>query len=350
FNNYPILNKRYLVLVLIGKGGFSEVHKAFDLIEQRYVACKIHQLNNDWKEERKANYIRHAVREYEIHKKLDHPRIVKLYDVFEIDTNAFCTVLEYVDGPDLDFFLKQNRIISERESRAIISQLINALKYLNELPNPVIHYDLKPANILLESNFTNSCTVSIGLDSSHIISPVDIKITDFGLSKIVEMQDCESSPGAIELTSQGAGTYWYLPPETFITGSRPPKISSKVDVWSVGIIFYQILYGVKPFAHDMSQTAILEQQAILNQAKLTLRFPNKPVISAEAKNFIKKCLVYDDSKRPDVISLANDEYLKPSTYKNKQIPEFLGSNTAGSQVSSSGVYNDSQTSQDFGKD
>ena len=81
------------------------------------MACKIHQLNREWKDERKANYIRHAVREYEIHKKLQHPRIVKLFDVFEIDTNTFCTVLEYCDGPDMDFYLKQNKNISERESR-----------------------------------------------------------------------------------------------------------------------------------------------------------------------------------------------------------------------------------------
>lgn len=50
---------------------------------------------------------RHALREYNIHKALDHPRVVKLYDVFEIDANSFCTVLEYCDGHDLDFYLKQ---------------------------------------------------------------------------------------------------------------------------------------------------------------------------------------------------------------------------------------------------
>lgn len=92
-----------MLLDLIGKGGFSEVYQAFDVKEQRYVACKIHQLSTDWKEDKKANYIklvssvqsnidqfllRHALREYNIHKKLDHPRIVKLFDVFEIDANS----------------------------------------------------------------------------------------------------------------------------------------------------------------------------------------------------------------------------------------------------------------------
>lgn len=59
FNNHPVLNDRYLLLMLLGKGGFSEVHKAFDLKEQRYVACKVHQLNKDWKEDKKANYIKY---------------------------------------------------------------------------------------------------------------------------------------------------------------------------------------------------------------------------------------------------------------------------------------------------
>lgn len=144
YNNHPVLNDRYFLLMLLGKGGFSEVHKAFDLKEQRYVACKVHQLNKDWKEDKKANYIKHAIREYNIHKLLDHPRVVKLYDVFEIDANSFCTVLEYCSGHDLDFYLKQHKVINEKEARLIIIQVVSALKYLNEIKPPVIHYDLKP--------------------------------------------------------------------------------------------------------------------------------------------------------------------------------------------------------------
>ena len=99
------------------------MHKGFDLKEQRYVACKIHQLNKDWKDDKKANYIKHALREYNIHKALEHSRIVNLFDVFEIDANSFCTVLEYCDGHDLDFHLKQHKTIAEREARSIIMQV-----------------------------------------------------------------------------------------------------------------------------------------------------------------------------------------------------------------------------------
>ncbi len=135
--------------------------------------------------------IRHALREYNIHKALDHPRVVKLYDVFEIDANSFCTVLEYCDGHDLDFYLKQHKTIPEREARSIIMQVVSALKYLNEIKPPVIHYDLKPGNLLLTEG--NVCG--------------EIKITDFGLSKVMDEENYNPDHG-MDLTSQGAGTYW----------------------------------------------------------------------------------------------------------------------------------------------
>ena len=89
-------------------------------------------------------FFRHALREYHVHKHLTHPRVVKLHDVFEIDSNSFATVLEYVEGNDLDFYLKQQKTIPEREARIMICQVVSALKYFNELKPPIIHYDLKP--------------------------------------------------------------------------------------------------------------------------------------------------------------------------------------------------------------
>merc|ERR1711933_111546 len=90
-----VLNERYVCTNLLGRGGFSEVHRGYDLLEHKYIAAKIHQLNSHWSDERKKNYTKHATREYDIHKSLHHPNIVSLYDVFGIDVNSFCTVLEY---------------------------------------------------------------------------------------------------------------------------------------------------------------------------------------------------------------------------------------------------------------
>ncbi|VDL95619.1 unnamed protein product [Schistocephalus solidus] len=274
FKDHPLLNDRYLLLSLLGKGGFSEVHKGFDLKENRYVACKIHQLNPAWPKDKKDNYIKHALREIEIHKTLNHQRIVKVFDVFDIDHDAFCTVLEYCEGNDLDFFLKQNKIIPEREAKSIICQVISALKYLNERKPPVIHYDLKPGNILLGSGQVAG----------------EIKITDFGLSKLMT-EDLYNPDTGMDLTSQGAGTYWYLPPECFETGREPPKISSK------------------PFGHNMSQADILHQNTILHAKAIV--FPSVPKVSDGAKEFIRKCCTYQKELRPDVFQLCNDDYLKP---------------------------------------
>ncbi|CAJ1079372.1 hypothetical protein PFLUV_G00144890 [Xyrichtys novacula] len=316
FKDHPTLNERYLLLHLLGRGGFSEVYKAFDLIEQRYAAVKIHQLNKNWREEKKENYHKHACREYRIHKELDHPRIVKLYDYFSLDTDTFCTVMEYCEGNDLDFYLKQHKLMSEKEARSIVMQIVNALKYLNEIKPPIIHYDLKPGNILLVDG--TACG--------------EIKITDFGLSKI--MDDDNYGVDGMDLTSQGAGTYWYLPPECFVVGKEPPKISNKVDVWSVGVIFFQCLYGRKPFGHNQSQQDILQENTILKATDV--QFPVKPVSSNEAKAFIRRCLAYRKEDRVDVHQMGSDPYLLPHMRRSSSSGN-LQMSAAGSGLASSSI-------------
>ncbi|KAL1348067.1 hypothetical protein HN51_024058 [Arachis hypogaea] len=289
FNNFQILHHRYALLNLLGKGGFSEVYKAFDLVEHRYVACKLHGLNPQWSEEKKQSYMRHAIREYNIHKSLVHHHIVRLWDIFEIDQNTFCTVLEYCSGKDLDAVLKATPILPEKEARVILVQIFQGLIYMNKRTQKIIHYDLKPGNVLFDE---------LGI----------AKVTDFGLSKIVE--DDVGSQG-MELTSQGAGTYWYLPPECFEL-SKTPYISSKVDVWSAGILFYQMLFGRRPFGHDQTQERILREDTIIKARKVD--FPTRPAVSNEAKDFIRRCLTYNQIERPDVLTIAQDPYL---TYSKK---------------------------------
>lgn len=193
------LHDRYLPLNILGKGGFSEVWRAYDLVDLRHVAVKIHQLEASWSDAKKENYTKHVSREYEIHREVRHPRIVSLYDVFEIDTDSFATVLECCEGTDLDTVLKDQGRLGERDARAILLQVLSGMRYLST-PSAdgrrqgIIHYDLKPGNILFDAEGR-------------------AKITDFGLSKIV---DTENLGEGMELTSQGAGTYWYLPPECFL--------------------------------------------------------------------------------------------------------------------------------------
>jgi tousled-like kinase len=280
---WPVLHNRYLLLMLLGKGGYSEVYKAYDLVDHIEIALKFHQLNSNWPEAIKANYIKHALRENQIHRELNHPRIVKHYDTLEIDNNCFCTILEYCPGEDLHNYLKKHKTLTEKEAKALILQIFSGLKYMNEQKERIIHFDLKPHNILLNNG--------------------EVKITDFGLSKIMD-----PSKTNMELTSQGVGTYWYQAPECFETGATPPRISNKVDVWSAGIIFYEILYGQKPFGHNMAQEKVLTDQIIVKATSVT--FPSKPFVSLECREFIKKCLEYRQEDRMDVFEAYNSPYLQ----------------------------------------
>ena len=97
----------------------------------RWVACKIHQLQSNWSENTKSNYIKHALRENKIHSQLNHANIVKLYDTLEIDKDSFCTVLEYCEGDDLSIFLKKNGRLDETIAKFIAYQLISAINYLS---------------------------------------------------------------------------------------------------------------------------------------------------------------------------------------------------------------------------
>ena len=280
---WPILHNRYLLLSLLGKGGYSEVYKAYDLDSHIEIAIKFHQLNASWPEALKANYIKHALRENQIHRETNHARIVKHFDTLEIDNNCFCTILEYCPGEDLHNYLKKHKTLTEKEARSIIQQIFIGLKYLNEQSEKIIHFDLKPHNILLNNG--------------------EVKITDFGLSKIMD-----SNKTNMELTSQGVGTYWYQAPECFETGTSPPKINNKVDVWSAGVILFEMIYGQKPFGHNMPQEKVLSDQVIVKATSVT--FPNKPVVSPECKEFIKKCLEYRQEDRWDVLEAFNSPFVQ----------------------------------------
>jgi tousled-like kinase len=295
FVGRPKLHDRYVLESLLGKGGFSEVWQAYDLVALRPVAVKIHQLDSRWSAAKKDNFTKHVAREYRIHRNVRHPRIVSLFDVFEIDNDAIATVLEVCDGADLDALLKLQRRLPERDARAILLQILSGMMYLSHPSEDgshqgIIHYDLKPANILFDQNG-------------------DAKITDFGLSKIIDSLD--ETEASMELTSQGAGTYWYLPPECFVTDENV-RISNRVDVWSIGVIFYQMLFGKRPFGDGQSQDRILTDNTMLNAH--SVEFPDQPVVSSQSKDFIRACLTYDQSSRPTIAELCQKPYVVSRTF------------------------------------
>jgi tousled-like kinase len=278
---WPLLLNQFKVVSMIGKGGFAEVFKAYDLKKFEYVALKVHRPDLKIDTQLRQSIMRHITRENEVYSRLDHPNIVQFFGYFNLEhTQAFCTILEYCEGPDLDHQLKKKGSFPEKQAKHIIKQIIAAIKYLNEQNPKIIHYDLKPQNIL----FTNEGIV---------------KVTDFGLCKIHD-----SDESKIDLTSVGAGTYWYLPPECFENGfSKTLKISSKVDVWSIGVMLYQMLYGKKPFGNNMSQEAIHRENIILRSK--TVVFEERPAVSIDTKEFIRACLTHDQNQRIDINTAWN---------------------------------------------
>jgi tousled-like kinase len=135
------------------------------------------------------------------------------------------------------------------------------------------------------------------------------KITDFGLSSESSLADAATT---LELTSQGAGMYWYLPPECFIV-DQSVRISNKVDVWAIGVIFYQMLYGRRPFGEGMTQDRILSDRTMLGAR--TVPFPDEgrvgggAVVSPEARDFVRACLRYDQADRPTIAQLCEHPYV-----------------------------------------
>ena len=281
----PFLNERYQILELIGKGGYSEVYKAYDTYDHKFIACKLIQLNENWPQEIKQSYIKHTIRENLILQNLNHKKIVKLYDTLEINDNSFCNILEYCSGPDLSLYIRKNGgSISEQIAKIIITQILQALIYLNNLTKKIIHYDLKPENILFDSD-------------------MNIKITDFGLAKIIE-----PNTEFVQLTSQGVGTYWYLPPECF-EENKNIEINSKVDIWSLGVILYEIIFNKKPFGQGCSSQKKLVKDKIIQNA-YSVEFPENPEISEKCKDFIQNCLKYKQSERYDAFQAFNSEFIQ----------------------------------------
>lgn len=280
-----ILNDgKYVLVKYLGRGGFSEVWEAFDLqTTLQRVAIKIQRMNPEWSQMVKQNFLRHTGREINIMSSTQHANVVSFYEHFYIGDDTVALVMECCNGGDLAQLLRKRGKIAEKEAKRILLEVMQGLAALRSKENYVIHYDLKPANIL----FTHDGTV---------------KITDFGLSKIVE---CDVT--AIELTSQGTGTYYYAAPETFQRG-KGVLITPSVDTWSLGIIFYEMLYGQRPFGTEMSQMSFAQQSdQVFGES---IQFPATVKVSDAAKDFIRLCLDRDPMQRPNLEQLLQCSYCK----------------------------------------
>jgi len=248
------ITDKYTIKDELGRGAFSIVRLAEEKSTGIKYAVKI--IN---KSTVGADLVR-LTTEMEILKKVNHPNIIKLKEI--IDTkNALFIVTELVTGGELFDKIVELGQYTERNASILVVKIVSAISYLHSVN--VVHRDLKPENLLLKN-------------------PTDIheiKIADFGLSKIVGAQALMTA----------CGTPGYVAPEVLTSGGYGPE----VDMWSVGVITYILLCGFPPFYHE-DLPELFEQ--IMNAS---YDFPEEywKDISKTAKDFIRNLLVVDPKKR-----------------------------------------------------
>jgi len=253
----------------LGRGKFGSVYLAREKESKYIVAIKVLQKSQLLK----AGVEHQLRREIEIQSHLRNRHILRMYGYF-YDSKRIYLILEYSPGGELFKRLTQKGRFSERTSARYINDLAMALDYCHS--KHVIHRDIKPENLLL------------GAYS-------EIKIADFGWSV--------HAPTSRRNTL--CGTLDYLPPE-MVEGRDHDE---KVDIWSLGILLYEFLYGFPPFeaeGHSATYRRI---------SRVDLRFPTKPTISSEAKDLIRRLLVKDPSKRMALKDVPNHPWVKANTQK-----------------------------------
>ncbi|MDS9470536.1 Stk1 family PASTA domain-containing Ser/Thr kinase [Sporosarcina pasteurii] len=212
---------RYEVLSYIGGGGMSRVYLAHDVILGRDVAIKV--LNYDFsnEEELKRRFMREALSATS----LTHPNIVDIFDVGE-DGDIHYLVMEYIDGQTLKEFIVSQGPLSPEEALPIMKQLVSAIS--NAHYNGIVHRDIKPQNILMDNEG-------------------NVKITDFGIAMALNAT-------AHTKTNSVLGTVHYLSPEQ----ARGGMATKKSDIYSVGIVFYELLTGKLPFSGESAVSIALK--------------------------------------------------------------------------------------------
>ncbi|WP_208558725.1 Stk1 family PASTA domain-containing Ser/Thr kinase [Marinilactibacillus kalidii] len=214
------INGRYKVIKSIGSGGMAKVYLAKDLILERDVAVKLmaYNFHND------ENSIRRFKREALATTELVHPNIVNIYDVGE-DENPYI-VMEYVEGADLKQYIHDHHPIPYKKSVEIMSQILDAVRYAHQ--HNIIHRDIKPQNILIDH------------DGS-------VKITDFGIAVAL-------SQNSITQTNSLLGSVHYLSPEQ----ARGSMATKQSDIYSLGILLYELLTGDVPFDGESAVSIALK--------------------------------------------------------------------------------------------
>ena len=267
-----IIKNRYKVIEKIGNGSTAEVFKALDIKTNKNVALKV-SIPNASVSNNKERFLLEA----EILLKLDNPNVVKVFGLTKYEDRTII-IMEFINGKDLNWYLKQDKNFDEKKSVKLILQTINGLKDLHELK--IMHRDIKPSNIM------------IGNDGK-------VKLMDFGIAQIDENQG---------LTKEGSiiGTPEYIAPE-ILTGKF--KASQITEIYSLGVLLYKLVTTLLPYQgytdQETAQLAIEGDHLTANEVD--------PKVDIVLSNIIEKMIAYEAVDRYqslEELSIELQKYLR----------------------------------------
>ncbi|ELR14227.1 protein serine/threonine kinase [Acanthamoeba castellanii str. Neff] len=251
-----VLNQKYEVKKELGRGAFSVVKLGVNKKTKEKVAIKVIDRSNVGKD-----YEKNLLMEMEILQRVHHPNIIQLHEMIEED-NKIYFAMELVTGGELFDRIVEKGSYTEEDAKVLVRKIVSAIEYLHDMN--IAHRDLKPENLLVKS----------------IADDTEVKIADFGLSKIIDEQ---------KMMQTACGTPGYVAPEVL----NAEGYDKEVDMWSIGVITYILLCGFPPFYAE-TVPEVFEQ--IL---KAEYDYPEEywGEISAEGKDFINHLLVVDPKDR-----------------------------------------------------
>ena len=281
------LDGRYEITELIGVGGMADVYKATDIIDNKVVAVKI--LKKEFAEN--EEFLRRFRNESKAIALLSHPNIVKVYDVGFSDKIQFI-VMEYIDGITLKEYIENEKVLTWKDSVHFIIQILRALQHAHD--RGIVHRDIKPQNIMLFTDGT-------------------IKVMDFGIAKFAREEGRTA-------TDQAIGTVHYISPEQ----ARGDVTDEKSDIYSVGVMLYEMLTGQKPFDTDNPVTvAVMHMQNTAERPRAI-----NPDIPAGLEEIILRAMEKDAENRYQTASdmIRDIEAFKANTqmtfgYYEEDVPE-----------------------------
>ena len=250
------LDGRYEITALIGEGGMADVYRATDVVDNKTVAVKI--LKKEFAEN--EEFLRRFRNESKAIAVLSHPNIVKIYDVGFSERIQFI-VMEYIDGITLNEYMEQQGQLGWKDASHFIVQILRALQHAHS--KGIVHRDIKPQNIMMLRDGT-------------------IKVMDFGIAKFAR-EDGKTG------TDKAIGTVHYISPEQ----ARGGVTDAKSDIYSVGVMLYEMLTGKKPFDTDNPVSIAVMHM----QAKVPLPSTIRPDIQIGLEEIILKAMEKDPADR-----------------------------------------------------